>query len=60
MPRLRGNLFLVHGSGDGNVRGPDVSFISAARLAPDQIPDQFIAVAPDRRRAPAHQIRADT
>jgi len=29
------------------VRGPDVSFVSAARLAPDQIPDQFIAVAPD-------------
>jgi Uma2 family endonuclease len=29
------------------VRGPDVSFVSRARLAPDQIPDTFIAGAPD-------------
>lgn len=33
--------------GPDTVRGPDVSFISAARLAPDQVPDQFIVVAPD-------------
>jgi len=29
------------------VRGPDVSFISVARLPPDQIPEQFIPGAPD-------------
>jgi Uma2 family endonuclease len=29
------------------VRGPDVSFISLARLPPDQIPEQFIPGAPD-------------
>ena len=29
------------------VRGPDVSFVSLARLPPDQIPEQFIPGAPD-------------
>ena len=29
------------------VRAPDVSFISAARLPPEQIPEQFIPGAPD-------------
>jgi Uma2 family endonuclease len=29
------------------VRGPDVSFISASHLHPDQIPEQFIPGAPD-------------
>jgi Uma2 family endonuclease len=29
------------------VRGPDVSFISAARLPPERIPEQFIPGAPD-------------
>lgn len=29
------------------VRGPDVSFISATRMAPDQIPEQFVPGAPD-------------
>lgn len=29
------------------VRGPDISFIAAARLAPNQIPDQFIPIGPD-------------
>ncbi|MBA3344132.1 MAG: Uma2 family endonuclease [Gemmatimonadales bacterium] len=29
------------------VRGPDVSFLSATRLAPDQIPHRFIPGAPD-------------
>ncbi len=29
------------------VRGPDVSFVSLARLPPEQIPEQFIPGAPD-------------
>jgi Uma2 family endonuclease len=29
------------------VRGPDVSFISAARLPPERLPEHFIAGAPD-------------
>ena len=29
------------------VRGPDVSFVSAARLPPEQIPEQFISGPPD-------------
>ncbi len=29
------------------VRGPDVSFLSASRLRPDQVPEQFIPGAPD-------------
>ena len=29
------------------VRGPDVSFVSAARLPPDRIPEQFISGPPD-------------
>lgn len=29
------------------VRGPDVSFVSVARLPPDQIPETFIPGAPD-------------
>ena len=29
------------------VRGPDVSFVSLARLPPDRIPEQFIPGAPD-------------
>ena len=29
------------------VRGPDVSFISAARLPPEQIPEEFIPGVPD-------------
>src|SRR5687768_1104623 len=29
------------------VRGPDVSFVSLARLAPDRIPEQFVPGAPD-------------
>jgi Uma2 family endonuclease len=29
------------------VRGPDISFISIARLPPDRIPEQFIPGAPD-------------
>ncbi|MBA3553696.1 MAG: Uma2 family endonuclease [Gemmatimonadales bacterium] len=29
------------------VRGPDVSFISSARMPPDQIPERFIRGAPD-------------
>ena len=29
------------------VRGPDVSFLSHARLPPDQLPEQFISGAPD-------------
>lgn len=29
------------------VRGPDVSFLSVTRLAPDRIPEQFILGAPD-------------
>jgi Uma2 family endonuclease len=29
------------------VRGPDISFVSVARLAPDQIPETFIPGAPD-------------
>ena len=29
------------------VRGPDVSFISGARMPPDQIPERFIPGAPD-------------
>ena len=29
------------------VRGPDVSFVSAARLPPDRIPEQYIPGAPD-------------
>lgn len=33
--------------GPDTVRGPDVSFISGTRLAPDQIPDRFISGAPD-------------
>jgi Uma2 family endonuclease len=33
--------------GPDTVRGPDVSFISGSRLAPDQIPDRFIPGAPD-------------
>lgn len=33
--------------GPDTVRGPDVSFISAGRMAPDQIPDRFISGAPD-------------
>lgn len=38
--------FLLRKSPD-TVRGPDVSFVSASRLAPDRIPDQFISGAPD-------------
>ncbi len=34
-------------SNPDTVRGPDVSFIGVARLAPDQIPVQFITGAPD-------------
>jgi Uma2 family endonuclease len=33
--------------GPDTVRGPDVSFLSRDRLAPDAIPDQFIPGAPD-------------
>ena len=33
--------------GPDTVRGPDVSFVSLARLPPDQIPEQFIPGAPD-------------
>ncbi len=33
--------------GPDTVRGPDVSFISGTRLAPDQISDRFIPGAPD-------------
>ena len=33
--------------GPDTVRGPDVSFVSAARLLPERIPDQFIDIAPD-------------
>ena len=33
--------------GPDTVRGPDVSFLSAARLPRDRIPEQFIAGAPD-------------
>jgi Uma2 family endonuclease len=33
--------------GPDTVRGPDVSFVSIARLQPDQIPEQFIRGAPD-------------
>ena len=33
--------------GPDTVRGPDVSFVSLARLAPDRIPEQFIPGAPD-------------
>jgi len=33
--------------GPDTVRGPDVSFVSAARLPPDRIPEQFIAGSPD-------------
>jgi Uma2 family endonuclease len=33
--------------GPDTVRGPDVSFVSVARLPPDQIPEQFIPGAPD-------------
>jgi Uma2 family endonuclease len=33
--------------GPDTVRGPDISFISAARLPSDQIPEQFIPGAPD-------------
>jgi Uma2 family endonuclease len=29
------------------VRGPDVSYISAARLPPDRVPIAFIPIAPD-------------
>jgi Uma2 family endonuclease len=29
------------------VRGPDVSFVSAARLSPERVPEQFIPGAPD-------------
>ncbi len=37
----------VLGKEPDTVRGPDVSFISGTRLAPDQIPDRFISGAPD-------------
>jgi Uma2 family endonuclease len=37
----------VLGRGPDTVRGPDVSFVSATRLPPDQIPEQFIPGAPD-------------
>ena len=37
----------VLGRAPDTVRGPDVSFISASRLPPDQIPEQFISGAPD-------------
>ena len=33
--------------GPDTVRGPDVSFVSAARLPPDRIPEQFISGPPD-------------
>lgn len=33
--------------GPDTVRGPDVSFVSTARLPPDRIPERFIAGAPD-------------
>jgi Uma2 family endonuclease len=33
--------------GPDTVRGPDVSFVSLARLPPDRIPEQFIPGAPD-------------
>jgi Uma2 family endonuclease len=33
--------------GPDTVRGPDVSFVSLARLPPEQIPEQFIPGAPD-------------
>jgi len=33
--------------GPDTVRGPDVSFVSRARLPPDRIPEQFIPGAPD-------------
>ncbi|MGH7513053.1 MAG: Uma2 family endonuclease [Gemmatimonadales bacterium] len=35
------------GRAPDTVRGPDVSFIGTARLPPDQIPEGFIAGAPD-------------
>jgi Uma2 family endonuclease len=33
--------------GPDTVRGPDVSFVSTARLPPDRIPEQFISGPPD-------------
>jgi len=33
--------------GPDTVRGPDVSFVSAARVPPDRIPEQFISGPPD-------------
>jgi Uma2 family endonuclease len=33
--------------GPDTVRGPDVSYISAARLPPDRVPIAFIPIAPD-------------
>jgi Uma2 family endonuclease len=33
--------------GPDTVRGPDISFISASRLPPERIPEQFIPGAPD-------------
>jgi Uma2 family endonuclease len=29
------------------VRGPDISFVASTRMAPDQVPEAFIAGAPD-------------
>jgi Uma2 family endonuclease len=37
----------VLGRRPDTVRGPDISFVSTARLSPDQIPEQFISGPPD-------------